>query len=157
MTLFFIYPTSPSLTPSRTLLSFTTQFHATLSKIGGSFCLLTAGHLPLRNLLHPELHRNGIPLQQYFYRYFDIFTEFSRALPSVTASTIEDVCDSILTAPRTCPLKGDALPSPHTTYLCMVMHTYVYARMCSFCKSTYLSQAGSLSTVSPQIVSPCPR
>lgn len=99
------------------LLSFTinTQFHATLSKIGGSFCLLTAGHLPLRNLLHPELHRNGIPLQQYFYRYFDIFNEFSRAFPSVTASTIEDVCDSILTAPRTCPHKADTLPSPHTT------------------------------------------
>lgn len=126
-TLFFMYPTSPSLTFSHTLLSFTinTQFHATLSKIGGSFCLLTAGHLPLRNLLHPELHRNGIPLQQYFYRYFDIFNEFSRAFPSVTASTIEDVCDSILTAPRTCPHKADALPSPHTTYLCVDVYIHV--------------------------------
>ena len=129
-----MYPTSPSLTPSRTLLSFTinTQFHATLSKIGGSFCLLTAGHLPLRNLLHPELHRNGIPLQQYFYRYFDIFTEFSRALPSVTASTIEDVCDSILTAPRTCPLKGDAL-------LHHIPHSYVWLCTHMYMHSTYLS------------------
>ena len=43
-----------------------------------------------------------------------------------------------------------------TTYhiaMCGCVHT----RTCSFCKSTYLSSAGSLFTVSPRIVSPCPR
>ena len=73
------------------------QFHATLSKIGNSFCLLTAGPLPLRNLLHPEMYRTGIPLQKYLCRYFDIFTEFSKVLPNVQpVSTTEEICDGIL-------------------------------------------------------------
>ena len=72
------------------------QFHAAVSKLGHSFMLLCPSPLPLRHFIHREAQAHGIQLENYFYQYVDINTEFSRGFPdNQRPNTLEEMCACI--------------------------------------------------------------
>jgi hypothetical protein len=69
------------------------QFDAAVSKLGHSFMLLCPSPLPLHHFIHREAQAHSIELENYFYQYVDINTEFSRGFPdNQRPSTLEEMC-----------------------------------------------------------------
>ena len=69
------------------------QFQSEVLKLGPSFMLLCPSAIPLRHFLHREASSLGIKLDNYFYQYVDINTEFSRGFPeNRKPDTLEEIC-----------------------------------------------------------------